>query len=54
MTSGIFRLTFELHEYRYAVFFREVTLEIHVDDAGRSHHVPLLVAGHGICSYRGS
>jgi 5-hydroxyisourate hydrolase len=54
LTAGIFRLTFELHAYRRAVFFREVTVEIHVDDAGRSHHVPLLVAGHGIASYRGS
>jgi 5-hydroxyisourate hydrolase len=54
LTPGIFRITFELHEYRRAAFFREVTLEISVDDASRSYHVPLLVAGHAVTSYRGS
>ena len=53
LTPGIFRITFELHEYRRG-FFREVTLEFHVEDASRSHHVPLLVAAHGVMSYRGS
>jgi 5-hydroxyisourate hydrolase len=53
LTPGIFRLTFELHEYRRG-FFREVTLEFHVEDATRSYHLPLLVAGHGVTSYRGS
>ena len=47
------RLTFELHEYRRG-FFREVTLEISVDDVSRSWHVPLLIAPFGVSSYRGS
>ena len=53
LVPGIYRLTFELHEYRRG-FFREVTLEIAVDDASRSWHVPLLVAPFGISAYRGS
>jgi 5-hydroxyisourate hydrolase len=35
-------------------FFRRVALEIAVDDATRSYHVPLLVAPYGVSSYRGS
>ena len=50
--TGIYRLTFELHEYRHG-FFREVTLEIAVDDVSRSWHVPLLVAPFSVSSYRG-
>ncbi len=53
LLPGIYRLTFELHEYRRG-FFREVTLEFVVDDATRSYHVPLLIAPFGITSYRGS
>jgi len=53
LTAGVFRLTFELRGYRQ-LFFRAVTVELQVDDAGRSYHVPLLVAAHGITSYRGS
>ena len=51
---GVYRLTFEVHEYRPQCFFREVTLEINIDDASRSYHLPLLVAPYGISSYRGS
>jgi 5-hydroxyisourate hydrolase len=53
LVPGIYRLTFELHAYRRG-FFREVTLEIAVDDVSRSWHVPLLVAPFGVSSYRGS
>ena len=53
LVSGIYRLTFELHEYRRG-FFREVTLEMAVDDVSRSWHVPLLVAPFSVSSYRGS
>ena len=53
LVPGNYRLTFELHEYRRG-FFREVTLEVAVDDVTRSWHVPLLVAPFGISSYRGS
>ena len=54
LVAGIYRLTFEVHEYRPQCFFREVTLEVSLDDVSRSYHVPLLVAPYGISSYRGS
>ena len=50
---GSYRLTFELHEYRRG-FFRQMSLEITVDDVARSYHVPLLIAPFGITTYRGS
>ncbi len=53
LVTGSYRLTFELHEYRRG-FFRQVTLEIAVDDVSRSYHVPLLIAPFGITTYRGS
>jgi 5-hydroxyisourate hydrolase len=53
LVPGIYRLTFELHEYRRG-FFHEVMLQIVVDDPSRSYHVPLLIAPFGITSYRGS
>lgn len=54
LQRGIYRITFEVHEYRPQCFFREVVLDINVTDAERSYHVPLLVAPYGISSYRGS
>lgn len=52
--TGTYRLTFDVDEYRPQCFFRQVTLEMNIDDANRSYHVPLLVAPYGISSYRGS
>ena len=54
LVPGIYRITFEVHEYRPQCFFREVVLDINVTDTDRSYHVPLLVAPFGIISYRGS
>ena len=54
LVRGIYRITFEVHEYRPQCFFREVMLDINVTDDGRSYHVPLLVAPYGVSSYRGS
>jgi 5-hydroxyisourate hydrolase len=54
LEPGVYRLTFEVHEYRPRCFFREVSLEIAIEDASRSYHVPLLVAPYGVSSYRGS
>ena len=54
LVAGVYRLTFEVHEYRAQCFFREVTLELAINDESRSYHVPLLVAPYGISSYRGS
>jgi 5-hydroxyisourate hydrolase len=53
LVPGAYRLTFDLHRYSEG-FFRTVVLEIHVDDASRSYHVPLLIAPFGITTYRGS
>ncbi len=53
LVEGVYRLTFEVHAYRRG-FLREVTLEIEVDDATRSWHVPLLLAPYGATTYRGS
>jgi 5-hydroxyisourate hydrolase len=54
LIPGVYRITFEVHEYRPQCFFREVVLDINVTDAERSYHVPLLVAPYGVSSYRGS
>lgn len=54
LEAGVYRLEFEVHEYRPQCFFREVALEISIDDVSRSYHVPLLVAPFGVSSYRGS
>jgi 5-hydroxyisourate hydrolase len=54
LVPGVYRITFEVHEYRPQCFFREVMLDINVTDADRSYHVPLLVAPYGVSSYRGS
>jgi 5-hydroxyisourate hydrolase len=35
-------------------FFRRVAIDIHVADAGRSYHVPLLLAPYAMTTYRGS
>ncbi len=51
LVSGLYRLSFDLGAGR---FFETVTLEIRIDDASRSHHVPLLLAPYGLTSYRGS
>jgi 5-hydroxyisourate hydrolase len=53
LTIGVYRLTFDLHDYSSG-FFRTIALELHVDDATRNYHVPLLVSPFSITSYRGS
>jgi 5-hydroxyisourate hydrolase len=54
LEAGIYDITFEVHEYRARCFFREVSLQVSIDDVSRSYHVPLLVAPYGVSSYRGS
>jgi 5-hydroxyisourate hydrolase len=53
LTPGIYRLSFDLHHYAEG-FFRGVVLEIHVADASRDYHVPLLIAPFAVTTYRGS
>lgn len=54
LVAGVYRITFEVHEYRPRCFYREVSLEVSIEDTSRSYHVPLIVAPYGISSYRGS
>jgi 5-hydroxyisourate hydrolase len=54
LVVGVYRITFEVHQYRARCFYREVSLEINIEDTTRSYHVPLLVAPFGVSSYRGS
>ena len=49
--AGAYRLEFELDR---AGFFTGVVLDFRVEDAARSHHVPLLLAPFGLTTYRGS
>ena len=51
LVPGLYRLSFDLGSGR---FFERVTLEVRIDDAGRGHHVPLLLAPYGLTTYRGS
>jgi 5-hydroxyisourate hydrolase len=51
LERGTYRLAFELGDGR---FFTAASLDVVIDDPGRSHHVPLLLAPFGITSYRGS
>lgn len=54
LVAGVYRITFEVHDYRPQAFFREVVLEVAVEDTSRSYHVPLLLAPYGVTTYRGS
>lgn len=51
LRPGRYRIAFQLGEGR---FFETASLDVRIDDAGRSHHVPLLLAPYGLTSYRGS
>ena len=51
LRTGSYRLEFALDP---GGFFTAVSLDVRVDDAGRSYHVPLLLAPFGLTTYRGS
>jgi len=59
MAPGDYRLEFNLAgettpgsgEER---FFRRLSVDLRIDDVGRSHHVPLLLAPFSMTTYRGS
>lgn len=51
LEPGAYRLEFGLGPDR---FFTAVALDLHVEDATRSYHVPLLLAPFGLTTYRGS
>ena len=51
LVPGVYRISFELGPSR---FFEAAQVDVRVEDASRSYHVPLLVAPYGLSSYRGS
>lgn len=51
LTPGDYRLEFGLGR---GGFFERVSLDLHVADVSRSYHVPLLMSGHLLTTYRGS
>jgi hydroxyisourate hydrolase len=59
MSPGDYRLEFVLSgrttpEADDDRFFRRVSVDLRVEDVGRSYHVPLLVAPYSMTTYRGS
>ncbi|MDQ3553992.1 MAG: hydroxyisourate hydrolase [Chloroflexota bacterium] len=53
LIPGDYRLYFDLRAHG-GEFFESVTLGIHIEDAARSYHVPLLLAPYAMTTYRGS
>ena len=51
LTAGDYRLEFGLGR---GGFFEKVSLDLHIADASRSYHVPLLMAPFSVTTYRGS
>ena len=58
LTTGIYRLTFEIETYFRTQgiqgFYPEASIVFHVRDANQHHHVPLLLSPFGYSTYRGS
>jgi 5-hydroxyisourate hydrolase len=59
LEAGDYQLVFDLAAYaatldRDADFFENLAVGIRIDDAERSHHVPLLLSPFGISIYRGA
>lgn len=53
LTAGDYRLRFDLTDIGGG-FFTGLVLDLHVEDAARSHHVPLLLSPFAMTTYRGS
>jgi hydroxyisourate hydrolase len=49
---GRYRLRFDLADH--GPFFSAVSIDVRIDDPGRSYHVPLLLSAYGLSAYRGS
>jgi 5-hydroxyisourate hydrolase len=55
LTAGDYQLLFDFAEYRGdEAFLQGIAVALHVTDARRSYHVPLLLAPYGATVYRGS
>ena len=53
LVAGNYRIEFDLARDD-APFFTKVAVDVHVTDASRSYHVPLLLAPYSMTTYRGS
>jgi hydroxyisourate hydrolase len=53
LVAGDYRLEFDLAREE-APFFTRGAVDVHVEDAKRSYHVPLLLAASSMTTYRGS
>ena len=51
LTAGDYRLDFNLGR---GGFFERMSIDLHISDAGRSYHVPLLISPFSMTTYRGS
>jgi 5-hydroxyisourate hydrolase len=51
LTTGDYRLEFGLER---GGFFERLSVDIHIADAARSHHVPMLLSPYSMTTYRGS
>jgi 5-hydroxyisourate hydrolase len=60
LTAGVYRLVFDLAgsiapaEGGTPSFFKSLSVDLHVSDTSRNHHVPLLLAPYSLTTYRGS
>lgn len=53
LQAGDYRIEFDIGEEEGA-FFTRIAVDVRVTDAGRSYHVPLLLAPYSMTTYRGS
>jgi len=53
LTAGDYRLEFDV-AHEDASFFTKIAVDLRITDAGRSYHVPLLLAPYAMTTYRGS
>jgi len=56
LTEGDYQLAFDVGGYADDpdAFFQSAALALHITDAARSYHVPLLLSPFGMSTYRGS
>ncbi len=54
LTSGLYRLQFDLTGEDGRSFFSRISIDVRIEDTSRSYHVPLLLAPYAVTTYRGS
>ncbi len=53
LLTGAYRLEFDV-AHENGSFFTRIALDLQIDDAKRSYHVPLLLAPYSVTTYRGT